>query len=225
MDDLGYYDDISLAPLLEPAVDPVINLDPYTPSYFVPAGPDPSYQDLTGVPFDTTVDVSPVFLSYDSGIDPAYQGVAVAVVPVDSVVAITPVAIGYDPGPAFLFSDAPAIAVYTPVYVDTFVPIIPSVVNNSYVLDGTQGSIPPTVLDFRPGDQVTLLGYEDGFDNWGFLATGGSGGNCSCPTVVGSLDGGNASFAVTLSGFSLFDSLSISPGVNPDGTGYLQIVS
>lgn len=224
MDDLSYYDDTGALPLFADSGQPIDgfgNTDPYAGSYFAPAAPDPVYQGFAVAPVDNTVAFTPVATGYDPGIDPLYQDFTA--VPADTIAVITPVAISYDPGPVFALSEPPADAVYAPVYVDPVVPLIPSFAQSNYVLDGTHGSIPQTVIDFHPGDQVILLGYENGLDSWGFL--GDSGGSCACPTVVGSLDGGTASFAVTLSGLSAFDGLSVSAGNTPDGTGYLQLTS
>ena len=55
-----------------------------------------------------------------------------------------------------------------------------------------------------------MLGYQDGFDGWGFLGAADPAGNLSGPTVVGSLDGTSASFAITLAGISSLDGLGVS---------------
>jgi len=212
MDDLSYYDDVgALQPFVDsgPATDPVVLPDPYAPPYIVTVAPDPTYQDV------------PVVL-------------------VDAPVAITPVTIAYDPGPTVFLPDAPVVAVYDPVYIEPayiepvyvepvyaepVVLVLPIVTHNSYVLDGTQGSIPAAILDFHGGDDVTVLGYLDGFDGWGFLGAGDPGGSLAGPTVVGSLDGASASFAMTLAGLSASNGLGVSSGVTPDGVGYLHIQS
>ena len=212
MDDLSYYDDVGAWPPFVdsgPAADLVVLPDPYAPAYVVTAEPDPVYQDSS-------------------------------VVLVDAPVEITPVTIAYDPSPTVFLSDAPVVAVadpvyvepvyvepvyVAPVYVDPVVLVLPIITHNSYVLDGTQGSIPGAVLDFHGGDDVTVLGYLDGLDGWVFLGAGDPGGSLAGPTVVGSLDGAGASFAVTLAGLSPSDGLGVSSGITPDGVGYLHIQS
>lgn len=166
-------------------------------------------------------------------------------VSLEAPVAITDGTIAYDPNPAIFLVDNPVVAVPDPVYVEPAylepvfiqpvyvepvyvapaVLVLPSFNPSSYVLDGTQGSIPGAVLNFHPGDDLTVLGYQDGFDGWGFLGAGDPAGSPSGPTAVGSLDGASASFAITLAGISTFDGLGVSSGVTPDGVGYLHIQS
>ena len=230
MDDLSYYDDVGV---LQSVTDsglsdaPTVMPEPY-------AAPD--------TPYVVAPATDSVYLD-------------APVVSVEAPVAITDVTIAYDPSPAIFLVDTPVVAVSDPVYVEPVfadpvyvqpvyinpvyveplyiepvyiepaVLVLPSFNPYSYVLDGTQGSVSGAVLDFHPGDDLTVLGYQDGLDGWSFLGAGDPAGSPSGPTVVGSLDGASASFAVTLAGISAFDGLGVSSGVTPDGVGYLHFQS
>ena len=163
---------------------------------------------------------------------------------------ITELTIAYDPGPVVFLFDLPIVPVSSPVYIEPVYAdpiyvqpvyvepvyiepiylepaavVLPSFNPYSYVFDGTQGSISSAVVDFHPGDDLTVLGYQDGLDGWNFLGQGDWAGNPSGPTVVGSLDGATASFAITLAGISALDGLGVSAGVTTDGVGYLHFQS